>query len=504
VLGRERPAVEQVDVGVIAPAQLERVELEPGGQLVEQALEPERALDEAGRAEGGHRARVQLRAVDRRGHVLASVEHLHRPVGSGHPPAPAHGVRELTAERDQRAVGASARAQPLNRRIAVAGCLALFPPRQRAAHGPASAARELGCDPRVVARAVLRPEAAAHELAEDAHAVGRQPELLGQLVADAPDVLRRDVHDERVAFPGADGAVGLHGAVQHRLRHVLGLDDDLRVGHSTREVAAHVRARLVQELAPLDRLVGIEERRALLPLDRDRLHRGASLLDRVGGDRRDGGSGEAGLGIEEVGVLAGESGMDAGHPQCRPDVERAGVGVREGAAQDSGVKHPGQLDVGRVARLAAGALSAVLARRGPADHVERAGGPLLERVLVDDRPDLLVAALDLLLGADQPCHVAIASSMRGYAPQRQRFPAMPWRISSRVGRGFASTSAAAETICPGVQKPHWSASSRTNASTSGCSRRPSIVRTSRAPTVCASVMHESTGTPSSCTVQAPQ
>ena len=40
---------------------------------------------------------------------------------------------------------------------------------------------------------------------------------------------------------------------------------------------------------------------------------------------------------------------------------------------------------------------------------------------------------------------------------------MPCRISSRVGSGFASTSAAAETICPGVQKPHWSASARTNA-----------------------------------------
>ena len=81
---------------------------------------------------------------------------------------------------------------------------------------------------------------------------------------------------------------------------------------------------------------------------------------------------------------------------------------------------------------------------------------------------------------------------------------MPCRISSRVGSGFASTSAAAETIWPGVQKPHCSASARTNAATSGWSRRPSIVVTSRPSTVCTSVMHESTGTPSSCTVHAPQ
>src|SRR3954453_20813579 len=81
---------------------------------------------------------------------------------------------------------------------------------------------------------------------------------------------------------------------------------------------------------------------------------------------------------------------------------------------------------------------------------------------------------------------------------------MACRMCSGVGSGSASTSAAADTICPGVQKPHWSASARTKASTSGWSRRPSIVVTSRSPTVWTSVMHESTGTPSSCTVQAPQ
>src|SRR5437763_3771022 len=81
---------------------------------------------------------------------------------------------------------------------------------------------------------------------------------------------------------------------------------------------------------------------------------------------------------------------------------------------------------------------------------------------------------------------------------------MACRISSRVGLGLAATSAEAETIWPGVQKPHWSASVRTKAPTSGCSRRPSIVVTSRSPTVCASVMHDRTGIPSRSTVHAPQ
>ena len=119
------------------------------------------------------------------------------------------------------------------------------------------------------------------------------------------------------------------------------------------------------------------------------------------------------------------------------------VGVRR--AQDRRVEHAGQLHVRRVARLAANALECVDAHRVAADDRERPGGPLLERILLDDEPDLLEAALDLLLGPDQSRHVRIASSIRGYVPQRQMLPAIWWRMSSTVGLGFAATSAAAET-----------------------------------------------------------
>ena len=115
------------------------------------------------------------------------------------------------------------------------------------------------------------------------------------------------------------------------------------------------------------------------------------------------------------------------------------------------MEHSRQLEVGGVARLAADALVAVLARRRAADDRERSRGPLLERILLDDDPHLLEASLDLFLGADQSCHVRIASSILGYVPQRQMFPAIACRISSRVGSGFAATSAAAETTWPGVQ-----------------------------------------------------
>src|SRR5207253_10927886 len=140
------------------------------------------------------------------------------------------------------------------------------------------------------------------------------------------------------------------------------------------------------------------------------------------------------------------------------------------AAQDRRVEHPGEPQVGGVARLAARPREAGEPRSRAPHDLERPGGPGVERVLLDYEPLLAEAALDLLLRPDQPRHVRIASSMRGYVPQRQRFPAIACRISSRDGVGFASTSADAETIWPGVQKPHCSASSRTKASTSGWSR----------------------------------
>ena len=140
--------------------------------------------------------------------------------------------------------------------------------------------------------------------------------------------------------------------------------------------------------------------------------------------------------------------------------------------------------------LAAGACMTVDPRRGASDHLHGALGPAVERILLDHDPLLRVLAFDLFLCADQSRHVEIASSIFGYAPQRQRLPDMAWRISSRLGAGVSPTSAEAETIWPGVQNPHWSASARTKESTSGWSRSPSMVVTSRAPTACVSVMHE--------------
>jgi hypothetical protein len=180
----------------------------------------------------------------------------------------------------------------------------------------------------------------------------------------------------------------------------------------------------------------------------------ARLLDGVGGDRSYGLALEPRLVGKHVGVARADSGSHprSGERLVEGDPLHARGRVR--GAKNGGVQHPGQPDVGRVARLASSPQRAGLPGRRSADDLPWPGRPLLERVLLDDEPDLFVAPLDLLLGADQPCHVEIASSIFGYVPQRQRFPAIACRISSELGLGLLSTRAEADTICPGVQKPH--------------------------------------------------
>ena len=413
VLARVRAIAAGLGVRVISSPQLERIEVELRGQLVERALEPERALDEAGRAERLRRRQVELRTVGRRLEVRAGVQHQQRSLGHRDPAVGADRVHELAAERRQRAVAARADDIALDRRVAAAGGDVLLAPRQRAADCAARPPRELRGDEGVFARAVLRAEAAAHVLADDAHLVGGQVEGLRLLLGHAPDVLSRGVDLEHVAVPAADRLVRLHRVVQHRLRAVGRLDDDIRLGEPAFEVAALVAARLVDQRAAGDRLVGIEQRFQHLPLDVDQGERLARLAEAVGADRRN----RSAL----VGAVRRElrrvSGADrAAHARRRErgrEIQAPGASVRIWRAQHRGVEHAGEVDVGRVARLAACAGEPVVARVRPPDDVARAGGPLLERVLVHDEPDLLAPTFDFLLGADQPRHVRIASSIFG-------------------------------------------------------------------------------------------
>src|SRR5204863_5213639 len=132
----------------------------------------------------------------------------------------------------------------LDRGVAVAGRRVLLAACQRAAHRPSRALRELGRDERVLVRAVLRTEAAAHELTDDPDLVLRQAERLGDLLPDTPDELRRNVDVKGVSLPLADGLVRLERVVKDGLRAVGPLDDDVRLGEGPLDVAARRPARL--------------------------------------------------------------------------------------------------------------------------------------------------------------------------------------------------------------------------------------------------------------------
>jgi hypothetical protein len=271
----------------------------------------------------------------------------------------------------------------------------------------------LGCDERVLAGMVLRAEAAAHVQADHAHLVLGDPELLRGLGADAPDELGRGVDVEDVALPLTHRLMRLQRVVQDGLRPVLGLDHDVGFGQPALDVAALVTLGLVDQRAASHRFVGIEEGLQHLPLDLDQVAGRGGLGERIGSDGDNGGAREARLAGEDVEIVRGQDGAHARSLGRTRDVElrHPRVGVR--AAQHGRVQHAGQLDVRGEDRLAARPLHAVDARNRLPDELERAGRPLVDRILVDHDPLLGVVALDFFLGADQSCHVRTASSILG-------------------------------------------------------------------------------------------
>jgi hypothetical protein len=212
----------------------------------------------------------------------------------------------------QGSVGARAGHEPLDRGVAIAADEVLLAAAERAAHWGAGLACEGDRDEGVVAGVVLGAEASAHEVADDAHLVARQAEGLGDVVTDAPDVLRRDVDLERVTLPAADRLMSLHRVVEHGLRSILPLDDDIRLCQRATDVAALVVPRLVCERLLADRLLGIEKRLEHLPLDVDQRQRLASTFGALSGDRRDGGALVGRLLLEHVAVLGPDR---AAHPR---------------------------------------------------------------------------------------------------------------------------------------------------------------------------------------------
>jgi hypothetical protein len=107
------------------------------------------------------------------------------------------------------------------------------------------------------------------------------------------------------------------------------------------------------------------------------------------------------------------------------------------------------VEIGRVARAGGRALRFLQGREG-VDHAEDKQ-PRTEREELATAQVRRIGRLDTGLQMtivlhDAPPFMAaaaswMASTMRLYAPQRQRLSSMPWRISARVGRAVRSSSA---------------------------------------------------------------
>ena len=128
-----------------------------------------------------------------------------------------------------------------------------------------------------------------------------------------------------------------------RLRRVLRLDDRVRLRQPLLVVAALVAARLLEQRAARDGLVGVEQRFQLLPLDLDQLERRTRLGERLRRDAGDGAAFEVRLLVDPRYLAGADDGEHAGCGRGGTEVDPAHACPRVRAAQDRALEHPGSL-----------------------------------------------------------------------------------------------------------------------------------------------------------------
>ena len=372
----------RVGADEVAPAQLDRVDLQGFGDAVELHLEGEAWLDRTVPALGPARRLVGVgaRGVEAvGGHVVGRREELAGVVGRHQPEG---GVRAAVHDDPgvhggEHAVAGGARpvahVEGVASAVGVEDLLAGVEDLDR----PAGHHRQSGHAELEVEGLGLAAERAADGRLHDAHAGGVEFQDARQFAVQVVGDLRGRPHRESaVRLRKPDGAVRLDGRVGGSLEEVVALDYKIRPLESVIHIAEcefdrlcdvavpALFARLVDERAiGGDRLVRIEVGGQLLVLDVDQRE------GRVGGvlvDRRDRGHPVAHVAdlVDAQRILVRRPGDDAvggGHVPARHhsvhaferlgpggiDGDDAGVGVR--AAQDLAVQHSGEADVVGVA-----------------------------------------------------------------------------------------------------------------------------------------------------------
>ena len=165
--------------------------------------------------------------------------------GPAEPSADAERDRRVEHDRGERSVALGAERDALSRRRPIAGVGLFAFAVENAAHRAAESSSTSATAMYVgVRRAVLRAEAAAHVVLDDANAMtaaGRTRSARSR--ARDEDALRRFPDGEASARPVGDGAVRLERRVQRDGRAILARDRDVGVAQSGVDVAARRRSR---------------------------------------------------------------------------------------------------------------------------------------------------------------------------------------------------------------------------------------------------------------------
>ena len=357
----------------VAPPHLHRVHPDLHREQIHGPLDRGRRLGPAraavrddGRGVGHHRGRVALDAgdvVDAGGHHAREVRQH-----GAHLRVAARVLQHGEAVRLDLPVAAAADLHELHLRAAVAHRDHVLRARLVPADRAPEATGQPGDEQLLRVGAGLGAEAATHVRRDDPHLLGRQPEDLGEAVANAVRVLRRDEHVEAaLAVPRGRRASRLHRARGDALVQ------DLPAGHDL----AAVEERFVAAEVELDRAVravlreqhrgiggrrlGVDDHLERLVVGPYELRRVLALIGALGDDDRDR------LAHEAHG--AGGEDRTAHRPRRHPGRHRADVEVRRGEDGEHAGRAQRVLDVDGERRM-----------RGGRAHEGREGGAVEQRV----------------------------------------------------------------------------------------------------------------------------
>ena len=446
-LGADTPFFAPHRARIDPVAQDDRIEAEALGQVVDRLFEAESTRRIARRPHRAARPRIDEHVVLCALEIWAGIERL-GDIADASADRDAGSAVAYERDRGKRAVALGADAQTLRCAGAIARIHLLFFAIEDDAHGRGSFARQGDGDPPVIAERRFRPEAAAHSIDDNAHAVERQAEFLRQFMPHAGSELRRHVNGEPVGAPIGDDRVRLEAAMRLDLGFVFAFDNDIGRGETLCRIAAPLdrgaaHIAVERESGRRRKARGMAGRRGIGVGVEDERRVGGARRIHVGGEgqrlqietdepqrlRRDGRRNRGNRGNRRADIAQGAARLRHGNHRAHAgigrgsgNIDRTQRRVRQRRAQNPAVQHARQRDVDREASRARHLFPAVLTRHRFSDHRERGIGRERRRLVKGDLPRHFAQAdahdagrkrfgAELLVGHPQPLAALAAASV---------------------------------------------------------------------------------------------